>query len=731
MKDQTVDQARRWLLKSAAGGGLTLMFDLAPRAQAQTTAPAAGQTAKRLSAFVRVGLDGIVTIAAKNPEIGQGVSTMQAMLIAEELDVDWKNVRVELAPSDPAVYGRQFTGGSTAAVVSWEDQRRVGAAARAMLVEAAARQWSVPAAACTTHLGVVHHGPSRRSATYGALARKAADVAVPSPEWLTLKDAKDYRIIGQPTPQHVAPKIVKGEPMFGIDVRLPGMLFATYQKAPVFGAKVASVDLAPALAVKGVRNAFVVEGGGDIDGLRPGVAVVADTWWAAQEGRLALKVTWADHPTASQSSKGFAQRANELNAGAAQRNAFKAGDFTAAMKGAAKTVEGAYAYPFLAHATLEPQNCTAQFENGKMELWAAGQIPDRGRQLIAKTLGLRPEDIVINLVRGGGGFGRRAANDYMVEAAWIAREVGAPVKLLFSREDDFQNDFYRPGGFHFFRGGVDAAGQVVAWKDHFVTYAVETEFAPHAEMAATEFPARFVPNYQLDVSAIPIGIPIGPFRSPGANALSFVVQSFIDELAHAAGADPLAFRLDLLGDKTKGEGLTIYDASRMRAVLHLVSEQSGWAKRKDLPPRTAMGVAFHRSSRGYFAEVAQVTVAADGTPKVDHVWVVGDIGSHVINPLNAVNQVQGAVLDGISAALYQKVSIEGGAANLRNFTNYRLMRMPESAPVDVHFIKSEGPPTGLGEPALPPAIPAVTNAIFAATGIRIRELPVDKNLLKT
>jgi isoquinoline 1-oxidoreductase beta subunit len=727
MSDESVDNSRRWLLKSATGAGLMLVIGVTPRAMAD--API--NPHKWLSAYVRIDPDGVVTLATKNPEIGQGVSTMQAMLIAEELDVEWKNVRIELAPSDPAIFGRQFTGGSTAAVVSWTEQRQVGAVARAMLVAAAARQWRVPVGSCTTRSGIVYHNASGRVANYGTLASKAKLLPLPDPRQISLKSPEEFRIIGRPTPQPAGPKIVTGQPLFGIDVRLPGMLFATYKKAPVFGAKVASVNLSAALAVKGVYKAFVVEGGGDLDGLRPGVAVVADSWWAAKQGRDALNVAWADHPTSGQGSAVFEQQARQLNDNSPQKTAFKSGNFDDAMNNASTKVMAAYAYPFLAHATLEPQNCTARFDGSTLEIWAASQIPDRGRQIVAKILGIRQEDIRINLLRGGGGFGRRAANDYMVEAAWIAREVGRPVQLLWSREDDLQNDFYRPGGFHFFNGGLDASGKLIAWRDHFVTYAVETEFASHAEMAPTEFPARFVPNYQLGVSSIPIGVPIGPFRSPGHNAISFVVQSFVDELAHAAGADPLTFRLDLLGDKSHGEALALYDVNRMRAVLLLVAEKADWAGRRSLPPRTGMGIAFHRSSRGYFAEVVKVSVELDGTPKIKQVWVVGDIGSQIINPLNAVNQVQGAVLDGISTALFQRVGIENGAAKLSNFDTYPLMRIPDSVPVDVSFIKSDGPPTGLGEPALPPVIPALTNAIYAATGVRIRELPIDPNLLKS
>lgn len=716
---------RDFIQASASAAGLLLTFSIAPKAGA------AEAGVKPLNAYVHVAPDGIVTIMAKNPEIGQGIKTSLPMIIAEELDVPWEMVRIEQADNDPKAYGRQFAGGSMATPLHWDDHRRVGAVARAMLIQAAALAWNCPAGECSTDKGMVVHVSTRRKASYGSLAAQCSAVGVPDPKSLTLKDPSAYKIIGKATPQYDTAKIVSGQPLFGIDVRRPGMLYASYEKAGVFGAKVASCDLDAAKAVKGVRGAFVVEGGTALDGLLPGVAVVGDSWWAARKGRKALNIKWADHPTSAQSSAGFAKRAHELAAGAPQMVTRHDGDVDAALKGAAKTVKAAYAYPFIAHVPMEPQNCTAEYKDGKLEIWAPTQNPESGRQLVARTLGLKPDDITIHMTRCGGGFGRRLSNDYMVEAAWIAREAKAPVKLLWTREDDVRHDFYRPGGFHFFEAGVDAAGNVVAWKNHFVTYGEAPDRpAPSAGMSASEFPARFVPNYQLGVSAMPLGVPTGPLRAPGSNALAFVHQSFIDELAHAAGMDPVAFQLKLLGEeKIVGQPPAAYNAERMRGVLKAAAEMSGWGKTQ-LATRTGMGVACYFSHQGYFAEVAKVHVAADGQVKVDKIWVAADVGHQIVNPSGALNQVQGAVIDGLSAALFQKITIDNGAVQQGNFGAYPLLRMADAPPVEVKFLKTPYPPTGLGEPALPPAIPAVTNAIFAATGKRIRELPIDTSLLK-
>ena len=524
--------------------------------------------------------------------------------------------------------------------------------------------------------------------------------------------------------------MVKGEPLFGIDTVVPGMLYAVFQKCPVFAGKVVSANLDVIKNMPGVRHAFVVEGGNNLNGLMPGVAIVADRWWLADKARRKLEVKWDEGPTSQQSSEGFARQAAQFGGQAPEQTLRNDGDVAAALNGAVHVVEATYSYPFIAHAPLEPMNCTARVQDGNAEIWAPTQNPEPGRTLIAKTLGLDEQNIVVHMTRVGGGFGRRLMTDYMAEAAWIAKVVGVPVKLLWTRADDMQHDFYRPAGWHFFKGGLDANGKVVGWQQHFVSFGRDGKFAPSADLSADTYPARRITNLSYGASLIPLGVPTGPLRAPGDNALAFVFQSFIDELAHKAGKDPLQFQIDLLGkdELLPGRGLG-FNTARARGVLEKVREVSGWGSRQ-LPERIGLGVAHYYSHLGYFAEVVEAAVAADGKIKINKVWAVGDIGSHVINPTAAFNMAQGAILDGFAEALQQKITIEGGRVIEANFDTFPLLRMSQVPPIEVHFLTSDNSPTGLGEPPLPPAIPALCNAIFAATGKRIRTLPIDTSMLK-
>jgi isoquinoline 1-oxidoreductase beta subunit len=729
--------SRRGFLKitSFAGGGLMLGCFLGSRHSSVAAEPAAPLLASATdfspNAFIRIMPDGAVTIIAKNPEIGQGVKTSLPMIVAEELEVPWESVTVEQSGLNPAL-GGQFAGGSSGVRSNYDPLRRMGAAARMMLVSAAAQTWNVPETECVAGNGAVSHNASNRRASYGDLVAKAATLPVPDPKTVILKDPKDFKILGRRIGGVDNHKIVTGQPLFGVDQVQPGMLYAVYVRSPVFGGKFQSGNLDEVKKLDGVKDAWAIDGGDERSGLSPGVAIVADSTWSAFKARKALTVVWDEGGKGAESTAGYAQQAADLGKGQPQKEVATIGTPDAAFAAASKTIEGDYFYPYLSHATLEPQNCTALFKDGALELWAPTQTPAQGQGMAAGLLGIPKEKVTLHLTRIGGGFGRRLGNDYVVEAAAIAQKTpGIPIKLMWTREQDIQHDAYRTAGWHFLKGAVDAQGKLSAWTNHIVALGHNSTTRGEAEVRADEFPSAFVPNFHLGSSVISSNVPMGAFRAPGANGNAFIFISFVDELAHAAGRDPLEFGLDLVSQAHEvqpapgGRRGAPWDTARIKGVMQLAAEKAGWPKK--LPRGQGQGIGYYFSYSGYVAIVADVTVSREGALRVDKLTAAVDTGP-IINLSGAENQVQGAMTDGLSVAWRQQIAIDKGRVQQNNFNDYQLLRMNDApAIVEVHFIQTGIHPGGLGEPALPPTAPAVCNAIFAATGKRIRSLPISQH----
>ena len=697
-------------------------------------------------AFIHIAKDGVVTIMARASESGQGMRNMLPMLIAEELDVDWKNVHVQQAELNEKIYGPQFSGGSanTPTVGSpcavWARQ------GDSCLSPQPRRRGACRSLNAPRNMVVCCMAASGRSAGYGELASTAAALPAPVLSSVKLKDPKDYCIIGHSQPGVDTHAIVTGKPIFGIDVELPGMLYAAIEKAPVFAGKVKSANIDQIKLLPGVRHVLVIDGGIAPaaytpwePGMEPGIAIVADNWWQAQQAREQLVVDWDLGPAATQSSEGFKKRAEDLLQAQPANTLRKYGDVDGALKSSAKVVEATYQYPFIAHVTLEPQGATAHWKDGKLEMWSTSTLPVDGRGLVAKTLGIEESDITTHMVRSGGSFGRRLQNDYLVEAAWIAKRIEAPVKLLWSREDDIAHDPFRPGGTVGLKGGLDAQGKLTAWRHHLVTFGDDKHSTSGGGIGQDTYPAGFVPAYALYTSQQPLALRTGALRAPGDNAYCWVSQSFVDEMAHAAGRDPLEFQLELLSNKqapwSSGEhdavgdheptGQSVLIPDRFKGVLELVAEKSGWAHRSKTQGR-GMGIAAWFCHLGYFAEVAEVSVNEGNQVTVHQIWAAGDVGSQIINPAAAENIAYGGIIEGMSH-LGQEITLVDGRVQQSNFHNHPLIRMRQAPKIEVSWRKTDYAPTGLGEPTLPPTLPAVTNAIFAATGKRIRTLPLKRS----
>ena len=716
--------SRRSFIKVSGltGAGLVLAFYIGDRSVAFATNDSAVKDFVP-NAFLRIAPDGTIVIVSKGPEIGQGIKTAFPMIIAEELDADWSRVKVEQAAINPAVFGRQSAGGSRSIPTSWDQLRRAGAAGRAMLVSAAARQWSVPEAELTTARSVVTHKASGRTATYGELASKAAELPVPDEKTLKLKDRKDYRLLGKRIPGVDNLQVVTGQPLFGIDQVIPNMQFAVFEKCPAVGGKPRSANLDEIKKLPGVTNAFIVEGTGKPTEVMPGVAILANSTWAAMSARKKLKVDW-DESTASKDSWSAAvAQAQKLKSQSGAETLTNIGDVDKAMSDA-KVVESFYSYPFISHAPLEPQNCTAWYRDGAIEIWAPSQTPDGALKLVAGVLGIAPEKVTIHQTRVGGGFGRRLMNDYMCEVAQISKQAGVPVKLQWTREDDMQHDFYRVGGFHSFKGAVDKKGKLVAWQNHFITFSADGKTpVSGGNMAPEEFPALLVPNFRMTQTKLPLQIPCGPWRAPRSSAIAFPIQSFLHELSVAANRDHLEFLLEIMGEPRwlkPGDEFSL-NTERAIGVIKLAAEKAGWGKQ--MPKGRGLGLAFHFSHAGHFAEVADVSVDANKKLTVHKVVVAGDIGP-IINMSGAENQCEGCVIDGISTMMGLELGIENGRIQETNFDRYPILRMGKQPQVETHFIQSDYTPTGVGEPAFPPVAPAICNAIFAASGHRVRSLPL-------
>jgi isoquinoline 1-oxidoreductase beta subunit len=716
------EMQRREFLKAGAalGGGLLISLYVPEFAPAARGADSAAKPVA-LNAFVRIGSDESVTVISNHSEMGQGIYTSLPMLLNEELEADWARIRVESSPVDAVynhtVFGLMMTGGSTTTNSEYDRFRKMGAMARIMLITAAAQSWNVDPQTCRAEKGYVIHTPSGRRASYGSLAEAAARIAPPKD--IPLKEPKDFTLVGTPVHRLDTPSKTNGTAQFGLDVYIPGMLTAVVARAPVFGGKVVSYNADGAKAIPGVVNVVQVPSG---------VAVIAKGFWPAKLGREKLEITWDDGPGAAISTVAMRENFSALSKtpGAVAR---KAGDTAAALASAAKTITAEYEVPYLAHCMMEPLNTVVDLHEDRCEIWTGTQFQTGDRAAAAKVAGLKPEQVTLHTTLLGGGFGRRAnpACDFVTEAAEVAKAAKAPVKVVWTREDDIRGGWYRPMWYDHFAAGLDASGNPVAWTHTIVGQSIMTGTMFEAygvkdgiDSASVEGAADLlygIPNLQVELHTPKNEVPVQWWRSVGHSHTGFSVEAFFDEVAHAGGKDPYQLRRTLLAGQP-----------RMLAVLDLAAQKADWGSA--LPAGRARGIATHFSFDSYVAQVAEVSVEKNGTVHVHRVVAAVDCGQ-TVNPDTVKAQLEGGIIFGLTAALKTEITLDKGRVQQRNFNDYPMLRMFESPVIEVFIVPSTEHPTGVGEPGVPPVAPAVANAIFAATGKRVRRLPIHPEDLRS
>jgi isoquinoline 1-oxidoreductase subunit beta len=699
---------RRRFLKTSAAGATGLLVGFYFHGDMEALAAASSDPIV-LNAWIHVGTDDFVTILIDKSEMGQSILTGLAMIAADELDCDWKKVRTEFAPADKVYvnprFGVQATGGSSGTPTSWDPLRKASATARAMLLTAAAQKWGVDASECSAEISTILHASTKRRMTYGSLAEAAAKL--PVPQNVPLKTPDQYHLIGKATKRLDTPAKVNGSAQYGIDVRLPGMVYAVVARCPVFGGKAASFDAAKAKAIPGVKNAIQISSG---------IAVIADNTWTAMEGRRALEIQWDEGPNAKLTS---AEISKQLADAASQPGpvARKEGDANAALAGAATKIEIDYEVPFLAHATMEPLNCTAHVRADRCDVWSGTQAQTGSQATAAKITGLDTNSVFIHTTFLGGGFGRRFEADFIGEAVEISKAIGGPVKVTWSREDDMQHDYYRMVSHARCTAGLDADGFPVVWMSRVSSPSLLARFGPlkdnfdHRSVESLDSVPYAISNILIDYQLVNTGVPIGFWRSVGASQNGFFLESFIDEIATAGKKDPYELRRRLLAK-----------SPRHLAALDTAAEKAGWGK--PLADGRFRGIALVSSYDGYVAQVIEISVNRKArTLKVHRVVCALDCG-RIVNPSSIDAQARGSIVYGLTAALHSGITIEGGRVQQHNFNDYKMLRFDEMPDVEVHIIPSELPPTGAGEFVVPPVAPALCNAIFAATGKRVRRLPI-------